>query len=144
MDDNKKLHLEFIQNNITRMNTNSFQIKSLTITIIAALLAVFASTQKITYVFIGIPIAIIFWFLDSYYLLQERKFRGVYNDVANITQCISVKPFEMPIEKYTSKISKGFSFLNVLISKTTIWIYLSIIVFLGITGAILTIKECVL
>lgn len=38
-------HLEFIQNSITRMNQNSFQIKTFTITIVAALLAVYASTK---------------------------------------------------------------------------------------------------
>jgi len=33
-------HLEFIQNVITRMNTNSFQIKGMAITIVSALIAI--------------------------------------------------------------------------------------------------------
>lgn len=41
-------HLEFIQNVITRMNTNSFQIKGWTVGIISAALAVYASTQEKT------------------------------------------------------------------------------------------------
>ena len=39
-------HLEFIQNVITRMNTNSFQIKTWAVTLVSALLAIFASTNR--------------------------------------------------------------------------------------------------
>ena len=39
-------HLEFIQNVITRMNTNSFQIKGWSIVIVSALMAIYASTQN--------------------------------------------------------------------------------------------------
>ena len=38
-------HLEFIQNVITRMNTNSFQIKGWSIVVVSALLAIYASTK---------------------------------------------------------------------------------------------------
>jgi len=41
--ENKHKYLEFIQNIITRMNTNSFQIKGMSITITSALLALTAS-----------------------------------------------------------------------------------------------------
>jgi hypothetical protein len=42
-NDNKIKHLEFIQGVITRMNANSFQIKGWSVTITAALLALYAS-----------------------------------------------------------------------------------------------------
>ena len=130
----KEKHLEFIQGIITRMNTNSFQIKGLTITIASALIAIYASTKKIEFIFIGIIPAIFFWFLDAYYLQQERKFRGVYNDVAGITTINIVKEFEMPIHKY----KKGkYCYFNVFKSKTIIWFYLSIIIILLISGFIL-------
>jgi len=45
MSPEKIKHLEFIQNVITRMNTNSFQIKGWCIVIASALLAIFASTK---------------------------------------------------------------------------------------------------
>lgn len=78
MDEARRQHLEFIQNVITRMNTNSFQIKGMTITIVSALLAIYASTTNVVFVFLSIAPTLLFWFLDSYYLQQERKFRGVY------------------------------------------------------------------
>lgn len=45
MSSNEK-HLEFIQNIITRMNTNSFQIKGWAVTIVYALLAIYASSKN--------------------------------------------------------------------------------------------------
>ena len=83
--ENKIKHLEFIQTVITRMNQNSFQIKGWMITIVSALLALYASSGKQIYILVAIVPTVIFWFLDTYYLQQERKFRGVYNDVAGLS-----------------------------------------------------------
>lgn len=82
MEENRVKHLELIQSIITRLNGNSFQIKGIAITIVAALLAVYASNGKVDFILIPILPSVIFWYLDAYYLQQERKFRGLYNDVA--------------------------------------------------------------
>jgi len=133
----KRQHLEFIQNIITRMNTNSFQLKGIAITIVSALLAIFASTKNEIFVFLGILPTFLFWLLDTYYLQQERKFRGVYNDVAGLKKVFDVKLYEMPIHKYTKTIDKQFSYCNVFFSKTIIWLYFSVILFLAVTGLLL-------
>ena len=72
MNEEKRQHLEFIQNIIARMNANSFQIKGMTITIVSALMAIYAASENISFIFIGIFPTLLFWFLDSYYLQQER------------------------------------------------------------------------
>lgn len=103
MEQDKIKHLEFIQGVITRMNTNSFQLKGWMITLVSALLALYANNKNENYIFIAIIPVIIFWFLDSYYLQQERKFRGIYNDVAGLTSDIDkqeVRSFEMPLQNY--------------------------------------------
>ena len=134
----KMQHLEFIQNIITRMNTNSFQLKGITITIVCALLAVYASSgNNVLFIFLGIPPTFLFWLLDSYYLQQERKFRGVYNDVAGLKNVIEVKPYEMPINKYTKQVDKQYSYCNVFFSKTILWLYSIIILLLLIMGLLL-------
>ena len=79
-------HLEFIQGVITRMNSNSFQMKGWMVAIVSALLAIYADKQNPTYALVAILPTLIFWGLDTYYLWQERKFRGLYNDVAGITE----------------------------------------------------------
>ena len=117
-------HLEFIQTIITRMNTNSFQIKGWCVTIISALLAIYASTKNETFILICLVPTIIFWMLDSYYLMQEKKFRGLYKDVAGISDTPQkLKVFEMSPNLY----KKGeYSYFNVLKSSTIISLYLSL------------------
>jgi lipopolysaccharide export LptBFGC system permease protein LptF len=121
MDEEKMKHLEFIQNIITRMNTNSFQIKGWTITIVSAILAIYASTKNLSFILVAVFPTIIFWFLDSYYLLQERKFRGLYNDIAGVSkEPQELKQFAMRPDLYTGKKDTKYSYFNVLKSKT-IW-----------------------
>lgn len=141
MEEEKRQHLEFIQNIITRMNTNSFQIKGLAITIATALMAIYASTPRVIFIFLGIPPTLLFWFLDSYYLQQERKFRGVYNDVTELKDIIKVRPYEMPIHRYTKEKDKQFSYCNAFFSKTIMWIYLSLLVFLITIGVLIKYKD---
>ena len=129
-------HLEFIQNIITRMNTNSFQIKGMAIAIVSALLAVYASEKNPDFLLVTIFPLILFWFLDSYYLTQERKFRGVYNDLLKGNPN-NLKPFEMRPDLY-----KGgkYSFWSVFFSKTIWTIYLTVSVIM--TLIFLYLKFC--
>ena len=138
MSEDRIKHLEFIQNIITRMNTNSFQIKGWTVVIISAILVIYASTKNYYFVLSGIFPTLIFWFLDTYYLTQERKFRGLYNDVAGVSENPKIiKLFAMRPDLYT----KGkYSYWRVFWS-TTIWkLYLSMIVFLS--GLFAYLKFC--
>lgn len=132
--DNKETHLEFLQNNISRMNQCSFQMKGWAITIVSALIAIFVATMNEgnqgnkLFIFIAIAPTVLFWILDSFYLSKENKFIGIYNDVAGLTDKshhISVKPYEMPLKKY-----KGwdYSILKAIISPSEVLLYGMIIV----------------
>lgn len=129
MSDEKKQHLEFLQNSILRMNTNSFQIKSIAVTLLTALFAVYASNQKPIFIFLSLIPIIVFWLLDSFYLQQERKFRGLYNDVAGITSLNEIKDYEMAIDKYKSD---NFSYRKAFLSKSILTIYLPILLLTSI------------
>lgn len=139
MTDEQLKHLEFIQNVITRMNTNSFQIKGWAVTLVSALLAIFASTKNDYFVLVSIFPAVVLWFLDAYYLTQERKFRGLYDDVAGIAeQPKSIKPFAMRPDLYTGgKYSYWSSFTSVTILK----LYLSISG--GLVGLFVCLRYCI-
>lgn len=97
-------HLEFIQNNITRMNRCSFQMKGWTITLTSALIALFVSTisennsgNKI-YIYASIISTFLFWCLDSLYLSKERKFIGIYNDgMFMIAYTLSLRRTKTPV-----------------------------------------------
>lgn len=114
-------HLEFIQNVITRMNTNSFQLKGWATTIVSASLAIYASTKNEYFLLAAIFPAAMFWFLDAYYLSQERKFRGLYNDVAGVSEYPrEIELFAMRPDLY---IGGEFSFSSAFTSRTVLWMY---------------------
>lgn len=79
--DSKLKHLEFIQSVITRMNSNSFLIKGWMITLVSALFALAAKDANIHYVLITYIVTPIFWFLDGFFLSQERQYRELYDVV---------------------------------------------------------------
>lgn len=99
MDSDRIKHLEFIQGVITRMGSNSFQMKGWMIAIVSALLAIYAADkQNHMYALVAILPTAVFWGLDSYYLWQERKFRKLYNDILDNPD--KVKLFSMPVGDY--------------------------------------------
>lgn len=139
MSSEKMKHLEFIQNVITRMNTNSFQIKGWSVVIVSALLAIYASTKNNYFFLVAVFPTFIFWFLDAYYLNQERKFRGLYSDVAGVTdKPKEIKPFAMRPDLY---VGGKYSYWNTFFSRTILIMYLSIIVIL--TGIFSYFEFCI-
>lgn len=73
-------HLDYIQSAINRMADNSFKVKGWMVTLISALMALYVNTEKISFLLVAFIPMFVFWFLDAYYLQQERKFRGLYDD----------------------------------------------------------------
>lgn len=80
----KLKHLEFIQGIITRMANNSFMLKGWAVTLVAGIFALSSKDSDQLYSIISIIPVIAFWGLDSYYLLQERLYRSLYNKVKDI------------------------------------------------------------
>lgn len=123
----KLKYLEFIQNVITRMNTNSFMIKGWMITLVSALFALAAKDANIRYVavtYISIPA---FWSLDAYYLSQERQYRALYE----VARQLDTIDFSMDASTYKNGINTwGSTFL----SKTMLALYPTV---LGITTLIM-------
>ena len=129
MKDETIKHLEFIQVVITRMNTNSFLIKGWMVTIAAAVLALFASTLNRSFVLCGLPPTVLFWCLDAYYLTQERRFRGLYNDVAGVSDSPQyLKAFEMRPGLYSGG---KYSYCSVFWSQAIWPLYLAVVASLG-------------
>jgi hypothetical protein len=76
---------------------------------------------------VGVFALILFWLMDGYCLTQERKFRGLYNDIAGILEKPRMlKPFEMNPNLYQHGY---YSFWRVLWTKT-IWVIYWLIIFL--------------
>lgn len=124
----KLKHLEFVQGVITRMNSNSFSMKGWMITIVAGFLAIFAASKDLNEIFLFVAIVptLLFWILDSYYLMLERKYRKLFNAVKDG----ETEPFNMSVHSYKE------CFLSVLFSKTERSLYLVIILLLAVGGAL--------
>jgi len=81
MDDKKSKHLEMVQAVINRMAGSSMTIKGWSITLVSALFALAAKDAEFRYVIVSYFSAGMFWFLDGYFLYQERSFRNLYNKI---------------------------------------------------------------
>jgi len=81
MSNNKTKHLEFIQATISRMNTNSFLLKGWSTTILIALVVFSLKESDADYMAIVYTPTLIFWFLDGYFLSQERRYRELFESV---------------------------------------------------------------
>lgn len=119
-DEAKVKHLEMIQEIISRMGSNSFQIKSWAIMVLSALLALFASSANPLYILVATLSIFIFWVVDSMYLQQERKLIFLYEKVAN--NDTTIKRYTIPLNKCCGRRCR---YLNCMFSKTLIGLYLS-------------------
>ena len=137
-DDNRK-HFEFLQNIITRMNSNSFMIKGWAVGIVSALLAFAASTKDWILVLISILPIVCFWILDSQFLVQERKFRSLYNEA--IKDPSDIPEYDLNIERDFIKNHVKNSFCNVFWSKTIRNFYLSMFVLVLLATALVYLRK---
>lgn len=143
---NEKILIEeikVVQDVIKRMASNSFNVKTWTITLIVATL-LFKGSDK--HIFIAFLPLIAFWFLDSYYLRQERLFREVHNWIVSYRLehedklfCLTPTPFN---DKVQSTIRIMFS-ISTLPFYGSILIMLSIYIFIINSSYLKIILECI-
>lgn len=118
MGENKRKHLEFIQNIITRMNANSFMIKGWTITLVSALFALAAKDANMNYVLISYIVLPVFWILDGFYISQERQYRALYNEVKDYQE--DTIDFNLNASIYNNK---NRTWVQGIVSKTLVPFY---------------------
>lgn len=116
--------VDLIQNIIKRMASNSFMIKGWTITLVVATLLLKDENIKVLIAYIPL---VVFWYLDSYFLQQERMYRKLYNWV--IENRLKTDEYLLDMNAYR------FSFevdtvIQIMFSKTLFWFYGSIFLLL--------------
>lgn len=119
---NKIAHLNMIQEIITRTCNNSFSLKQWSVGIMVAIYA-FAGENYHRAVIVTIIPLIVFGLLDAYYLMLERKFRCLYDEVRlkkeeNINFDMSFKFIRINLDEV-----KKYSFLRIAFSKTILPFY---------------------
>ncbi len=122
--ENKRKHLEFIQNIISRMAGNLFFLRGWTITLIVALLALFSKGNNSNYIiYFLIVLTFVFWILDGYFLSQERLYRDLYNYVRKLKE--EEIDFSMDTSEY--KKNKRNTLAYSMFSSTLLVFYLPLI-----------------
>lgn len=126
---NLEKHLDFIQQNINRMTTNSFSIKGWLIAIITAGF-IFTSKDYSQYLILSSCILVVgFAILDATYLQNERKFRELYNLIINDENMEVFKEFEMNINHETIVSNKKTNYFSCLFSRSIIIPYSVILLY---------------
>ena len=74
-----RTHLTILQDVIRRMAGNSASCKNWCIVLVAAILVLVARTGAPAYALLALIPAVLFLFLDAYYLALEQVFRNSYN-----------------------------------------------------------------
>ncbi len=121
-------YLEMIQRVIERMAKNSFQIKTWTATLFAAIIVLTYSIINILIFIVLFFIMSMFWVLDSYYLKRERLFRKLYESKVKEFNENSKKIqelFKMNVKSYESEVN---SIPRLMISTSEILYYLAFLI----------------
>ena len=118
--ENKIRHLEMIQGIINRMAGNSFALKGWAVTLVAGIFVLAGKdTDKLYFLVAYIPV-VVFWWLDAYYLLQERLYRSLYEKVRNIDE----KDIDFSLKATATEFDSNKNcFCSCLFSKTILGFY---------------------
>lgn len=131
-------HLEFVQGVVSRLAANSFRIKGWSVVLVSALFVLAAREGRIAFSFIAlVPLAFLWW-LDGYFLWQERLFRALYDHVRSLDESkidfsMNVAPFmgDRPRTWRSAIFSKTLVIFYVALSTTVV---LSVAIYLIFNG----------
>lgn len=129
--------LKFIQEAIKRFALNSFQIKGWAITLVVVSLLLKSSENPLLAQcqgFIAIIPLILFWFLDAYFLKQERMYRKLYKWVVENRLKEEKNLFSMDASEYEKHVQSVF---RTMFSITLVTFYGIIFILIALYGIIL-------
>ena len=135
MNDKLK-HLEFIQQTICRLADNSFRLKQWSVLLAAATLALLSQQPAPIgwAIFISLIPVLVFWWLDGYFLWQERLYRKLYNQVRILNE--NEIDFSMNTYPFQTSQKPFFQWLCVTLSKTSFPFYGCFALLIFIAGII--------
>lgn len=135
--ENLHKEIDLIQDAISRMANNSFLIKGWTMTLMSALIA-FGKDLILEplggyYLIMMLSILIPFWWLDSFYLRQERLFRKLYERAIAEPDATQRTRYDMNPRDVASQVPKVH---KIMASDSVMWFY-GPFIFLLLGGAVL-------
>lgn len=122
--------IDIIQDVIKRMAFNSFMIKGWAITLVVITLLLKGTEYQVWLAFIPL---LVFWFLDAYFLWQERLYRKLYDWVINNRLKTDEYLFDMNAYRFKDEVQSKF---RIMFSVTLGWFYGSIAILIIIYALI--------
>lgn len=123
--------ISIIQDIIKRMGFNSFMIKGWAITLVVVALLLKGTEYQVGIAFIPL---LVFWFLDAYFLWQERMYRKLYEWVINNRLKTDESLFDMNASRFKDEVQSKF---RIMFSITLGWFYGSIAILLVIYSVLI-------
>lgn len=80
----KRQHIDIIESTITRMSENSKQMKEWCVVLVSGLVGVYFTIKISWLIVIALIATILLGSLDTFYLMLERRYRQLYNDVIGV------------------------------------------------------------
>jgi hypothetical protein len=127
--------IDIVQDIIKRMAFNSFMIKGWAITLVVVTLLLKGEEYQVWIAFIPL---LVFWFLDAYFLWQERMYRKLYEWVVKNRLKTDEYLFDMNAYRFKDEVQ---SKLRIMLSITLGWFYASIAILIMIYALVLSITK---
>ena len=115
--------VDIIQSVITRMANNSFLLKGWFVSLVAVIIALTKDSILQGYITLSILFlaSIAFWYLDSYYLRQEKMFRKLYDWVIKNRRSSDEHIYDLTrVAEYRKEVNSLFKSM---LSKTILPLY---------------------
>jgi len=123
--------VDIIQEIIKRMAFSSFMIKGWAITLVVVALLLKGTEYQVWIAFIPL---LVFWFLDAYFLWQERMYRKLYEWVIKNRLKTDEYLFDMNAYRFKDEVQSRF---RIMFSITLGWFYGSIAILIVIYSVFL-------
>ena len=123
--------IEVVQGIINRIGRNSFLIKGWTITLVVITMLLKGTDIQILIAFVPL---FVFWYLDAYFLWQERMYRELYKWIITTKPIELETLFDMNAYRFESDVD---SQLRIMRSKTLICFYGSVVILILLYAIIL-------
>ena len=109
--EDQRKHIEIIEATITRMSDNSKQMKEWCIALVTGLVGAYVAVKIIWLLITALIVILLFRHLDAFYLMLERRYRYLYNDVVGIGNegktAVKIPLYSMSTEKYKDVVTQN-------------------------------------
>ncbi len=127
--------IDIIQEIIKRMAFNSFMIKGWAITLVVVALLLKGPEYQVWIAFVPL---LVFWFLDAYFLWQERMYRKLYDWVIKNRLKTDEYLFDLNAYRFKDEVQSRF---RIMFSITLGWFYGSIAILIVVYSVFLFLMQ---